>query len=60
MKFAVIPNALRDAIQLKLTEQIKIHPDAEKDRDVLYHKLLNFYDLHGYIPDFTLKKGETS
>lgn len=52
----IVPNHLRDAINEKLDAAFKEVPEAEKDRDVLYHKLLEYFDEHGVIPDFKLQK----
>lgn len=59
MKMAIVPNSLRDAINERLNTQIAIHPDAEADRDALYSMLLEYFDEHGVIPDFSLQKSVT-
>lgn len=60
MKMVIVPNDLRDRINAKLDAVIKECPDAEKDRDVLYSQLLGYYDEHGVVPDFSLKKSQKS
>jgi hypothetical protein len=52
----IVPNVLRDAINKKLDEVLSEFPEAEKDRELFYHKLLEYFDEHGEIPDFTLTK----
>ena len=58
MSMFVIPNSLRDAINAKLDAAIADVPDAEKDREHLYHSLLMYFNEHGVIPDFSITKTE--
>ena len=55
----IVPNTLRDAINAKLNEAFKTCPEAEKERDSLYHRLLGYFAEHGVIPDFTLTSKTT-
>jgi hypothetical protein len=41
MKYCIVPNELRDAINAKLDTAIAACPDAAKDRDDLYNQLLS-------------------
>ena len=52
----IVPNALRDAIYRKLDAAIAENPDAETGREQMFGQLLDFYDEHGYIPEFRLEK----
>ena len=52
----IVPNALRDAIDRMLDEEIEKTPDAEKDRDTLKRELLWYFNEHGVLPRFTLRK----
>jgi hypothetical protein len=52
----IVPNDLRDTINAKLDAAFLKCPDAEKDRDVLYQQLLDYFDDMGVIPDFELGK----
>jgi hypothetical protein len=54
----IVPNSLRDAINAKLDAAIAEVPDAEKDREILYGQLLDYFDEHGVVPDFSLAKKE--
>jgi hypothetical protein len=54
----IVPNSLRDAINEKLDAAIAICPQAEKERDALYHRLLEYFDEHGVIPDCELKPND--
>ena len=55
MRTVIVPNELRDAINVKLDAAIAACPDAVKDRDALYHQLLAYFDEHGEIPEFSLQ-----
>ena len=56
---AIIPNSLRDAINVKLDAAFQECPEAERERDSLYRELLEYFDEHGEIPDFRItRKGE--
>jgi hypothetical protein len=37
---------------------VKICPEAEKERESLCRKLLEYFDEHGVIPDFSIRKRE--
>jgi hypothetical protein len=54
----IVPNDIRDAINAKLDAAILAVPDAAKDRDALYEQLLDYFDQHGVVPDFTLTPKE--
>jgi len=54
----IVPNELRDALNEKLDAAFLEVPEAEKDRDVLYHQLLSYFDEYGVIPNFKLQKEE--
>ena len=56
----IAPNSLYDAINAKLDAAIAEFPDAERDREVLYGQLLDHFNEHGVIPDFSLVKRVTS
>jgi hypothetical protein len=60
MKMVIVPDTLRDAINVKLDAAFILTPEAEKDREHLFQQLLAFYDEHGYLPEFALSKPETS
>ena len=55
----IVPNHLSDQINAKLDTAIAEVPDAEKDREMLYHQLLGYFHEHGIIPDFTLAKKDS-
>lgn len=59
-RLVVVPNSLADAINAKLDLAIAACPEAAKDREVLYGQLLEYFDEHGVIPDFSLQKNEAS
>lgn len=51
----IVPNELRDAIYEKVDAAIVEQPAAKQDREYFYEVLLNYFNEHGVIPDFTLK-----
>jgi hypothetical protein len=51
---AIVPNSLSDMINTKLDTAFQEIPDAETNREALYHELLQFFDDNGYIPEFTI------
>ena len=54
--FLIVPDALYDAIHKRLTEEFEKFPEAEVDRDALYHRLLEYFNEYGILPEFTLEK----
>lgn len=60
MQVRIVFNDLRDAIYAKVDAAIADHPDAAPDRDYFYYKILDHFDQHGVIPEFTLQKREAS
>ena len=56
MRIVIVPNDLRDAIYDRVDQAIARSPGAYVDRDTFYQTLLNYYDEHGYIPEFTLER----
>lgn len=55
MRSVIVPNTLREAIYAKVDAAIAEQPAAAPDREYFYGVLLDYYDEHGAIPDFTLK-----
>lgn len=58
MNLVITPNSLRDAINAKLDAAIAACPAAQKDREELYRQLLQYFNEHGELPDFSLAKKE--
>lgn len=56
MSMFIVPNSLRDAINARLDAALAEVPDAEKDREHLYHALLMHFNEHGVIPEFSIVK----
>ena len=54
----IVPNELRDEINAKLDAAIEECPGASKDRDALYNQLLEYFDEHGELPEFEIKKND--
>ncbi len=59
MRIVILHDSLRDAINRRLDIELERVPDAASDRDALFDMLLEYYDEHGQIPDFTLEKRAT-
>ena len=58
MRLIIVPNALRDAIYERIDAAIVEHPDAASEREDYYQQVLAYYDEHGYVPEFSLRKRE--
>jgi len=54
----IVPNCLSDQIYAKLDAAFADVPEAEKDREVLYRQLLEYFNENGIVPDFSLVKKE--
>ncbi len=52
----IVPNDLRDAINAKLEVQYALSPNARIDYDIHYAVLLAYFDKHGALPEFELRK----
>lgn len=56
MRTVIVPNELHDEIMRRLDEAYIKTPDAAVDRDAHYHALLEHFDEHGTLPDFSLER----
>lgn len=54
----IIPDHIREAINKALNEQFIVTPDAAQWRNNLYNQVLEYFNEHGSLPDFTLEKTE--
>jgi hypothetical protein len=54
----IVPNVLRDQIYAKVDAEIEKVPEAAPDREHFYHQLLEFFNEHGYVPEFGLHKND--
>lgn len=59
MKMVIVPNALRDAINSAIDRELEKCPEAVKDRQVFYELLLEYFDEHGFLPEFTITTPES-
>jgi hypothetical protein len=55
----IVPDSLSDAIYAKVDEAIAAVPDAAPDREFFYGAILDHFNKHGVIPDFSLVKNST-
>ena len=56
----IVPDTLRDAINRALDDAIAECPDAAPDRDRFYGLLLEYFNDHGRLPEFTVEKNQES
>lgn len=56
MRAVIVPNVVRDTIEKKLAYATVGMDIPESDLDDLYHQLLEFFDKHGYVPDFDIER----
>lgn len=54
----VVPSHVEDRINLVLDVALFDCPEAVSERDVLFQQLLEHYDEHGEIPQFSIAKRE--
>ena len=57
-RIIIVPNALSDAINEQLDAAYLSCPGAAIDREQHYQIMLNYFDEHGTLPEFELKKKE--
>jgi hypothetical protein len=55
-RLVIVPDLVADMIEAAVDRAIDQNPDAARDRDYIYQVLLDYYDEHGVIPQFTLEK----
>lgn len=56
MTCVIVPNYLRDAIYRKIDAELTKYPEATPDRECFYSQLLDYFNEHGEIPDFSIGK----
>lgn len=54
----IVPNSLHNAINTAVDKALEQTPAAAPDRDIFYQTLLEYFDLHGELPEFNLVKKE--
>ena len=58
MSIVIVPNIVREAIDAKIDKQLLLQPSLKKHRKEIFQELLEYFDEHGEIPDFTLREVE--
>lgn len=53
-RLVIVPNSLRDQIHAAIDKALAGRPCDDETREHLYGQLLDYFDEHGTIPDFTL------
>lgn len=56
MNIVIVPNFVSDTINAALDRKLALFPEAEKDRAHLYSQLIEYYNEHGVVPDFSITK----
>jgi hypothetical protein len=60
MTTVIVLNELRDAINEKIDKALVEAPQFAEQRESIFSDLLNYYDQHGVVPDFSLAPKEQS
>jgi hypothetical protein len=55
-RMVILPNALGRQIDDVLDAELAKHPAAAPDRELFRDQLINYFDEHGVIPEFSLEK----
>jgi len=50
----LVPNHVHDAIHEAIDKKLEGRPMEAEERQSIYSQLLDYFDKHGVIPDFTL------
>lgn len=53
-RLVIVPNDLRDKINAAIDQALDGRPCDDASREVIYGQLLEYFDDHGELPDFTL------
>lgn len=56
MRVVAVPNELCEYIHSKINEQLAGRSITSADRDILYGQLLEYFDQHGKVPEFTIER----
>lgn len=60
MAFLIVPDFVHDAINAKIDAALAETPEASDGRRHFYEVLLDHYNRHGELPEFTLVKRTAS
>ncbi len=52
----IVPNSLRDKIYELVDAAIAKVPEASVDREEFYQTVLNYFDVHGTLPEIELRR----
>ena len=56
VRTVIVPNELADEINRALDLAYAKNPEAAVDRDAHFSSLLDYYDEHGKLPDFSFER----
>ena len=54
MQLVIVPNVVSEQIHAAIDKALGGRPCSDEERDSIYRQLLEYFDVHGVIPDFTL------
>lgn len=54
MTCVIVPDSLSAEIYKRIDAELLDWPDAAPDRELFYQQLLEHFDAHGVIPDFSI------
>lgn len=60
LRTVLVPNYVSDAINHRLDTAIAETAEAANDREYLFNCLLDYFDEHGTLPEFSLQKIQES
>jgi len=60
MNCLIVPNSLHDAIHAAIDAALAGRPCAADERSSIYQTVLEYFDRHGRLPDFTLKENQSN
>ncbi len=55
-KTVIVPNELADAINAALDAAYAKNPEAAVDREAHFSSLLDYFDEHGKLPEFSFER----
>lgn len=56
LRTVIVPNEVADLINRALDEAYAKNPEAAVDREAHFSSLLDYYDEHGKLPDFSFER----
>ncbi len=60
MSFVIVPDSLSNAIYKAIDAATADIPMAIVDREIFYNQLLDYFNEHGEIPEFSIVKNDAT